>query len=314
MSRSKQSPPSQRLQLKNVGLFTEDEEPLTSPSTIPLDQIILPEEQPRRYFDPEAMQSLVESVQEEGILQPILVRPLNGQYELIAGERRYRAAIQANLTEIPAVVRDLSDLKAQQYRLTENLQREDLNPIEETEGILAFLQLKLERDRQGVISLLNQLANVKRGLTGNVVSKEEEELIEAFFSKLGRFSVESFRTHRLPLLKLPEEIQEALGKGEIQYTKAKEIAKVKEEEERNQLLETSIEEKLSLKEIRERIKAIQSSEKATDPLAERLNHAYQKARHHKPLWKDTKKRKKLDSLLNQIEKLINDNDDNDDND
>jgi ParB family chromosome partitioning protein len=303
MSRLK-GPSSERLKMKNVGLFTNDEE-TTNPTTVPLAKIVLPQYQPRRYFDPEAMQSLIESVQQEGILQPILVRPLAGKYELIAGERRYRAAQQIGLTDLPAVVRDLSDEQAKQCTLIENLQREDLNPLEETEGILAFLQLKLERDREEVISLLNQLANYKRGITDNVVREADQQIIEGIFSQLGRFSVESFRTHRLPLLKLPAEIQEALLVGQIQYTKAREIAKIKDPSARQELLAVAIEDGLSIKQIRQRIKELQSPKQSeTDGLANQLSQTYQKVRKSKQLWQDSKKRKKLESLLSQIEQLI----------
>ncbi len=303
MSPSKR-PPTERLQLKNVGLLTDDDEP-TAPTAIPLAKITLPDHQPRRYFDPDAMQSLVQSVKQEGILQPVLVRPVADKYELIAGERRYRAATTLGLSEIPALVRELSDEQAQQYALTENLQREDLNPLEETEGVLALLQLRLGRDREAVISLLNQLANTKRGITDNVVRNGEQQIIEAIFTGLGRFSAESFRTHRLPLLNMPEEIQGALGTGLIQYTKAKEIAKIKDPSVGKKLLEETIQEGLSLKEIRQRIKALQPSEPSTtNTLEERLSNTYQKARKSKQLWQDTKKRKKLESLLGQIEKLL----------
>ena len=85
------------------------------------------------------MESLVESVGREGILQPLLVRPVGDKYELVAGERRYRAAQECSLKEVPVTIREMSDPQAIQYALTENLQREDLNPIEETEGILDLL-------------------------------------------------------------------------------------------------------------------------------------------------------------------------------
>jgi ParB family chromosome partitioning protein len=96
--RRRTQPPTERSKLKNVALFAEEEE-LSVPSTLPLDQITLPPTQPRRYFDPQAMQSLVESVKSEGILQPLLVRPVGEKYEVIAGERRYRAAQEEKLPE-----------------------------------------------------------------------------------------------------------------------------------------------------------------------------------------------------------------------
>ena len=88
--------------------------------------------QPRRTFDPEALSELAESIATHGVLQPILVRGTgNGRFQIIAGERRWRAAKQAGLTEIPAVVLDRDDLAAAEIALVENVQREDLNPIEE---------------------------------------------------------------------------------------------------------------------------------------------------------------------------------------
>ncbi len=90
--------------------------------------------QPRRRFDDEKMQELVQSVKEHGVVQPILVRRRGDKYELVAGERRWRAAQAAGLRGIPAVVRDLSDADAMQVALIENLQREDLNPMEEAEA------------------------------------------------------------------------------------------------------------------------------------------------------------------------------------
>jgi ParB family transcriptional regulator, chromosome partitioning protein len=89
--------------------------------------------QPRMEFDPSQLQELADSIKQRGVMQPLLVRPLNGtgRYELIAGERRWRAAKEAGLTQIPALVRDATDQEALEIALIENLQREDLNPIEE---------------------------------------------------------------------------------------------------------------------------------------------------------------------------------------
>ena len=91
--------------------------------------------QPRRHFEPEALEELIASVRLRGVLQPILVRPKgDGRYEIVAGERRWRAAQAAQLHEIPAVVRPLADSEAFEIALIENIQRADLNPIEEGEG------------------------------------------------------------------------------------------------------------------------------------------------------------------------------------
>ncbi|MEA5605983.1 ParB/RepB/Spo0J family partition protein [Nostoc sp. UHCC 0252] len=129
-------------------------------TTIKLEDIVLPPHQPRRYFDPQALKELVSSVKQHGILQPLLVRPIGGgKYELVAGERRYRAGQSAELEVVPVVVRELSDDQAFQLALIENLQREDLNPVEETEGILHLLAIRLHCDVEAVKSLLYRMKN-----------------------------------------------------------------------------------------------------------------------------------------------------------
>ena len=92
-------------------------------------------DQPRKYFDDGALKELSDSISMHGVIQPLLVRPLSdGGYQLIAGERRWRASRMAGLTQVPVVVREMTDMEAMELALIENLQREDLNPIEEAEG------------------------------------------------------------------------------------------------------------------------------------------------------------------------------------
>ena len=92
-------------------------------------------DQPRKFFDDEALKELADSIAMHGVIQPLLVRPLSdGGYQLIAGERRWRASRMAGLTQVPVVVREMTDMEAMELALIENLQREDLNPIEEAEG------------------------------------------------------------------------------------------------------------------------------------------------------------------------------------
>jgi ParB family chromosome partitioning protein len=102
--------------------------------TLPVGQLKPGKFQPRRQFEEEAIADLVESVREKGILQPILVRPLDGGYEIIAGERRWRAAQRAQLHEVPVIIREFTDKEALEVALVENLQRQDLSPLEEADG------------------------------------------------------------------------------------------------------------------------------------------------------------------------------------
>jgi ParB family chromosome partitioning protein len=269
--------------------------------------------QPRRYFDPEKLEQLVQSVKQHGILEPLLVRPFaDNQYELVAGERRYRAAALVGLTEVPVVVRELSDTEALQLALVENLQREDLNPVEETEGILQLLALKLNLPLLEIPPLLYQMKNAfekDKGKNSDVrdnvipnLESDAEQGVQGVFDDLGLMSWYSFTCNRLPLLRLPSDILEVLRRGEIEYTKAKALAQVKDETERRTLLEDAIAQSFSLTQIRERVKA---SKPATEdaPLASRLKTTYKKAQKSK-VWNNPKKRKQLEKLLAQLEELI----------
>ena len=101
---------------------------------VPLTEIVPSPLQPRKAFPVDQLQPLVDSIREHGIIQPLIVRRVNGKCELIAGERRWRAASQVGLSEAPVIIRDASDRDVLEMALIENLQREDLNPIEEAQA------------------------------------------------------------------------------------------------------------------------------------------------------------------------------------
>ena len=103
-------------------------------NTLPIAEVEPNRDQPRKEFDQEALEELAASIAEHGVLQPILVRPVSGGYQIVAGERRWRAARLAGLVEIPAVIKEMTDQEVGQAALVENLQREDLNPVEEALG------------------------------------------------------------------------------------------------------------------------------------------------------------------------------------
>ena len=102
--------------------------------TVPLSSISPSALQPRKEFERDALQEMVDSIRQHGIIQPLIVRPIDGRHELIAGERRWRAAQEAGLTEVPVIIRYATDLEVLEISLIENLQRKDLNPIEEAQG------------------------------------------------------------------------------------------------------------------------------------------------------------------------------------
>ncbi len=299
---SSKNPKPEVKRLKGLdSLFGEEPTPAQS---LPTQAITLPEGQPRRYFDTKAIAELTESIKQHGILQPLLVRILpDDKYELVAGERRYRAAIAAGLDEVPVVIRSLSDEDALALALIENLQRENLNPVEETEGILQLLALRLGTSKDEVGSLLYRMLNDSVRLTNNVISQPEAELVKEVFTNLGLMSWESFISNRLPLLKLPNDILEALRSGRIAYTKAKAISKIKDETERITLLEEAIAQSLSLSQIRERLKQVCPVIEGEKTLKSRMDMTYRRLLQAK-FWDDSSKQKKLEKLLAQMEALL----------
>lgn len=156
---------------------------MVSTSTLPINEIIPNKEQPRKTFDEGALQELADSITVHGVLQPLLVRPLlSGGYQLIAGERRWRASRMAGLKEVPVIIRELSDSEAMEIAIIENLQREDLNPIEEAEGLQALIDKCDYTQEQVAVS----------------VGKSRPAIANA-----------------LRLLKLPEEVRQMTKDGEI---------------------------------------------------------------------------------------------------
>jgi len=149
--------------------------------------------QPRMHFDEEAIAELAESIGERGVLQPILLRPAAEGFELVAGERRWRAAQRAGLHSIPAIVRDLDDSASAEIALIENIQRADLNPIEEAEGY-----------RQ----LIKRHGHTQDGLS-KIVSKSRSHV-----------------ANLLRLLNLPDGVKQALMRGDIDMGHARAIATV----------------------------------------------------------------------------------------
>lgn len=179
--------------------------------------------QPRRYFDPERQRELADSIREKGIVQPILVRPYKDGYELIAGERRLQAAKVVGLDRIPALVKDVPDTEALEIALIENIQREDLNPIEEAEAY------------QRLIKEFN--------LTQESLAKEVGK---------DRTSV----ANAIRLLKLPPKIQEMVSTGLISMGHARAILGLEEEVQQLEACERIIKKGLSVRETEDLVKRI----------------------------------------------------------
>ena len=272
-------------------------------NSIAIENILLSSKQPRRYFDSEKLEDLATSIRQHGVLEPILVRPLpDGKYELVAGERRYKAAQLAGLKEIPIVVRELSDQGAVQLALVENLQREDLNPVEETEGLLELLTLNLQCSREKILDALTQMATAqKKGTDLSVnVSRRIEAIAKILKSTVG-ITPESFRTSRLPLLKLPPDVLEVLRRGKLEYTKARAISRLKDDSLRQKLLQEAIAQNLSLTQIKERFQDLTSTAERKPTLSDRLVSVSRKV---KQGLDDPKKQRRLEKLLQELESLV----------
>ena len=155
-------------------------------------------EQPRKEFDSEALSELADSISQHGVLQPLLLRPLlTGGYRIVAGERRWRAARMAGLTEVPAVIREMTDAEEMLFALIENLQREDLTPLEEARGYRTLIETQ---------------------------DFTQEEVSQAVGKSRPAI------TNALRLLNLPQDIQQMLENGEITAGHARTLLSFKTEE------------------------------------------------------------------------------------
>ncbi len=269
--------------------------------------------QSRRYFDPEEINKMASSMRSVGVIDPLSVRPrpnTTDEYDLLAGEKRHRSAEVAGLEQVPVRVFDVDDRTAEDIKAISNLQRSDLNKWEETNAIMGMLCRNLGKSQADIISLLNQAANQKRGLTDNVVRNEDWLVVEEVFAIVGRLTPESFRKHRVPLLKLPDHIQTVLQQGKLHYTKVNEILKVRQPDQQQELLDQVLAEDWSVNEIQAKVKALRQGHKpeGEQPIAplsssQRLTLVTQQIRKAK-VWNDPKKNKKLERLLSQLEELL----------
>lgn len=186
-----------------------------------LDDIIPNRFQPRVVFDERSLKELAVSIKEHGVIEPIIVRKVNGKYEIIAGERRCKASALAGLTKIPAIIRDLDDKESSKVALLENLQRKNLNPIEEARTYQKILEI-------------------------------DQMTQEALAKTMGKS--QSAVANKLRLLSLPDEIQESILKEKISERHARALLNLSTEEEQKEMLKKIIDNKLSVRNVEEEIK------------------------------------------------------------
>lgn len=150
-------------------LFVDNNTDTQTPTSLSLGEIEPNRDQPRKHFEATALSDLADSIRQHGVLQPLVVRPMpNGSYQLVAGERRWRAARMAGVNQVPVIIRELTDKEAMEITLIENLQREDLNPMEEAAGyheLMEKFNLTQEQASQRVGKSRPVIANALRLLT-----------------------------------------------------------------------------------------------------------------------------------------------------
>ena len=192
--------------------------------TLKIDRIIANSNQPRKYFDKDKMFELKESIKNNGLLQPITVRKISGgKYEIIAGERRYRACKELGMENIPAIEINTGDARGYELSVLENVQREDLNPIEEAESYLMLME---------------------------VYGYTQEKLSE----KLGKNR--SSLSNKIRILKLPGNVKELVKKRELSYGHARTLLALSDEKQIIELAKEVIEKKYSVRETEKKVKII----------------------------------------------------------
>lgn len=195
-----------------MNIFSSSKEKIVH---IKLSQIIANENQPRSIFDDETIHELSESIKVHGVLQPIIVRPKDNFYEIVAGERRYRACLILNFETIPAIVKHFNEVEAASVSLIENLQREDLTAIEEAKAYKAIMEIN---------------------------SLKQEDLAK----QIGKS--QSTIANKIRLLNLPDKIQDAILTKQITERHARALLTVKDSDMQFQVLQRIIDKELTVKE------------------------------------------------------------------
>ena len=212
-------------------LFADNTDDIESSVTLKLNEIEPNRIQPRKDFDEGSLAELADSIAQHGIIQPLLVRPiLSGGYQIVAGERRWRAARMAGLNEVPVLIREMDDREFMEISLIENLQREDLTPFEEAEGYRALME---------------------------TYSMTQEEVSKS----VGKSR--PYIANALRLLALPEKIKKYVNDGRLSSAHGRTLLGIKDENEMLSAAEKAASEQLSVRETEKLVKKINS--KAEEP-------------------------------------------------
>lgn len=204
-----------------------------------IDKIVTNSNQPRKYFDNGKMSELKDSIKNSGLLQPITVRKIsNGKYEIVAGERRYRACRELGMESIPVIEMNVGDARGYELSILENIQRENLNPIEEAESYLMLME---------------------------VYGYTQEKLSE----KLGK--TRSSVSNKMRILKLPASVKEMVKKGEISYGHARTLLSLSDEKKIEEAAKEIINKGYSVRETERRVKVLINKGNFSDILSGSLD-------------------------------------------
>lgn len=216
---------------RGLGSLLRDEDFITDENllTVDLDKLMAREDQPRKSFDDDSLKELANSIKADGVIQPIVVRKVDDRYEIIAGERRFRASKLAGLGKVPVVVKNVTDRKARELALVENIQREDLNPIEEA------ISLK---------TLMEEYKLTQQELS-DIIGKSR-----------------SYIANNLRLLNLSDHIKEYLIRGELSPSQGRTLLSLETDEERNKYLDKLLVKEVNIRDVEK--KAKQSKSKTED--------------------------------------------------
>jgi hypothetical protein len=216
---------------RGLGSLLRDEDFITDENllTVDLDKLMAREDQPRKSFDDDSLKELANSIKSDGVIQPIVVRKVDDRYEIIAGERRFRASKLAGLEKVPVVVKNVTDRKARELALVENIQREDLNPIEEA------ISLK---------TLMEEYKLTQQELS-DIIGKSR-----------------SYIANNLRLLNLSDHIKEYLIRGELSPSQGRTLLSLETDEERNKYLDKLLVKEVNIRDVEK--KAKQSKNKTED--------------------------------------------------
>ena len=216
---------------RGLGSLLRDEDLITDENllTVDLDKLMAREDQPRKSFDDDSLKELANSIKADGVIQPIVVRKVDDRYEIIAGERRFRASKLAGLEKVPVVVKNVNDRKARELALVENIQREDLNPIEEA------ISLK---------TLMEEYKLTQQELS-DIIGKSR-----------------SYIANNLRLLNLSDHIKEYLIRGELSPSQGRTLLSLETDEERNKYLDKLLVKEVNIRDVEK--KAKQSKNKTED--------------------------------------------------